>query len=191
MGEVKHLRKVEELFRKSPVVDAASVARIAGRDYSKQLLRNMERSGRIKRIVKGFYTTRDDPALVVFCLKSAYLGLQDALSFHGLWEQETIPVIITSRRVRSGLRSVMGQNVLVRRTGRKYLFGFGLEKQGDAYLPYSDIEKTLIDMVHFRQPLGAETLREIKKHADRKRLEKYLKAYPKRTGETVRTIVRK
>jgi predicted transcriptional regulator of viral defense system len=182
MGKEKHLRKVEELFSKSPVVSYDSIERIVTNKrksgYTKQLVRNLLAQGRIKKLVKGFYTSQDNPQLAVFCMKPAYLGLQDALSFHGLWEQETIPVIITVNKVRQGMRSIMGTNVLVRRLNKKYLFGFVHFPQYGSYFPYSDIEKTLIDLVYFKENVSEEVIASIKEKIDQKKLEIYLKGYP-------------
>jgi predicted transcriptional regulator of viral defense system len=190
MGKEKYQKEIEGLFKKSPVLDARSIARVIRskkqvRQYDKQLIRNLVLRGGIKRLTKGYYTIYDDPSLAVFCFSPAYLGLQDALSFHNLWEQETIPVVITSRRVRPGIRDVLGANVLVRRLDKRYLFGFDYYKQGEVYVPYSNVEKTLIDMVYFREGMGDETIRQIAERLDRKRLRSYLGVYPKGMRERV------
>ena len=180
MGREKHLKNVLALFKKSPVVNYRSIEMIAGKQYAKQLIRNLALKGEIKKLAKGNYTIHDEISISVFCFKPGYLGLQDALSFHNLWEQETIPIIITSRRVRQGIRKVMGSNVLIRRIDKKYLFGFDYYEQSGLYLPYSDVEKTLIDMVYFNEKISGETLNNIIRKIDRKRLDSYLKAYPSR-----------
>jgi predicted transcriptional regulator of viral defense system len=178
MGKKKY--DVEGLFRKSPVVSASSIERIVGsRNYAKQLIRKLALQGNIKKLAKGCYTSFNDASLAVFCLKPAYLGLQDALSFHNLWEQETIPIIITSQKVRPGVRNVLGANVLVRRIETKYLFGFDYCNEGQIYLPYSSIEKTFIDMVYFRQKISKELLNSFRKRLDRKKLRALLSRYPK------------
>lgn len=183
MGRTKYQEKIRELFKKSFVIDYKSVERAIMdkkkvKQYQKQLIRNLILNKKIKRIVKGYYTIFDDPSLAVFCFKPSYLGLQDALSFHNLWEQETIPVIITGKKVRQGIREIMNTNVLVRRIDKKYLFGFEYCKQGDFYLPYSDIEKTFIDMVYFREKIDSSVLNTIRKKINRKKLKSYLKKYP-------------
>ena len=187
MGREKHLKNVLALFKKSPVVNYRSIEMIAGKQYAKQLIRNLALKGEIKKLAKGHYTIHDENSLSVFCFKPAYLGLQDALSFHNLWEQETIPIIITSRRVRQGIREILDSNVLIRRIDKKYLFGFDYYEQLGLYLPYSDIEKTLIDMVYFKEEISGEAMHNIAKKIDKKRLDSYLKAYPSR----VRTRVMK
>ncbi|MBW2966471.1 hypothetical protein KY342_05190 [Candidatus Woesearchaeota archaeon] len=190
MGQKKYLKKIESLFKKSPVVNADSIARIIRskkqvKQYNKQLIRNLILKGKIKRLTKGCYTLYDDPSLAVFCFGPAYLGLQDALSFHNLWEQETIPIIVTARKVRPGIRKISGTNVLIRRLNKKYFFGFEYCKHGKFYIPYSNIEKTFIDMVYFKEKLSDEAIREITKKINKRKLNSYLKVYPKRTRKKV------
>lgn len=181
MGKEKYIRSIEELFKRSPVVSSRSIERIVTykkkSGYAKQLVRNLISKGKIKRIAKGYYTAHDDASLAVFCLKPAYLGLHDALSFHGIWEQETIPVIITARKARQGLRKVIGMNVLVRRISGRYLFGLEYSS-GEFCFPYSDIEKTFIDLVYFNQKLSKELIKEFKKRMDIRKLKSYLGNYP-------------
>jgi predicted transcriptional regulator of viral defense system len=191
MGARKHLDMVEELFKQSPVVSFDSISRIVkdGRkksEYAKQLIRNLIIQGKVKRLTKGFYTAQDNPELIVFCFNPSYLGLQDALSFHGLWEQETIPIIITSRKIRSGLRNVNGANVLIRRLDKKYFFGVEYYKyDGKNYLPYSDIEKTFIDLIYFNEKISEEALKNIKERIDKKKLCEYLKEYNARERDRI------
>lgn len=178
-------KNVKELIEKSPVVDFASIERASKKGYSKQLVRNMVLSGKLKRLAKGCYTKYDEPSLAVYCFKPSYLGLQDAMSYHELWEQETIPVIITSRNVRGGLRKVMGTNTLVRRLGKNYMFGYELVGDGQFFLPYSDVEKTFIDMVYFKERISEESLLKFRERIDKKKLADYLKRFPERVRKRV------
>jgi|SRR3989344_720014 len=192
MGKQKYLSSVNSLFKKSSVVSFNSIERIVKnkKNYTKQLIRNLIKQGKIKKLAKGYYTSHNEISLIVFCFKPAYLGLQDALSYHNLWEQETIPVIITSKKARQGIRNILGVNVLIRRINRKYLFGFEYYKNGDFYFPYSDIEKTFIDMIYFRQPLDKEVVLEFKKKMDKKKLKLYLKKYPKKFIKKIDNILK-
>ena len=128
MGKRKYLDKIEELFEKSAVVDFRSVERVIGKkkksSYSKLLLRNLLKRGTIMRLTKGCYTKRPDINLAVFCFKPAYLGLQSALSYHGISEQETIPIILTAKNARTGIRKIAGNNAYIRKCRKKYLFCF-------------------------------------------------------------------
>ena len=194
MGKEKYQKQISELFKKSPVVNFNSIDRIIKskrniNQYSKQIVRNLLLKGKIKRLTKGYYSIHEDPSLNVFCYQPSYLGLQDALSIHNLWEQETIPVIITSKKVRQGLRESKFGNVLIRRINKKYLFGTEYKRVGEFYLPCSDIEKTLIDMVYFKQKIDKEVLTSIKKVIDKKKLNKYLKKYPKRFNKIFDSLI--
>jgi predicted transcriptional regulator of viral defense system len=184
MGKEKYLRKIQGLFEKSPVVSYSSIERIVkdkkNTEYTKQLVRNLILGGKVRRLTKGFYTLHDSPELGVFCFKPAYLGLQDSLSVHDLWEQETIPIIVTSRKIRQGTRQILGMNVQIRRIQKKYFFGYAYVQQGEIYFPYSDVEKTFIDMVYFKEKMRADTIENISTKINKERLERYLKHYPAR-----------
>jgi len=74
----------------------------------------------------------------------------------------------------------MNGNVSIRRLQKKYLFGFEYVQQGNLYFPYSDLEKTFIDMVYYKEKLNEETLKNILERINIKKLNSYLKIYPKR-----------
>ncbi|MBS3159727.1 hypothetical protein J4436_02980 [Candidatus Woesearchaeota archaeon] len=171
MGKIKY--NIEEFIKKTPIFDINSLKKLSNDKYVYLLLNKLLKKGKIKRLTRGYYTIHDDPSLLVFCFKQAYLGLQDAMSLHNLWEQETIPIIITTQKVRTGLRNVNGNNVLIKRIDKTLFFGFDYYKQGEFYLPYSDKEKTVIDMAYFKQNF------KINKKLDKKKLEEYLKKYSK------------
>lgn len=171
------VKKVREFLKNTPVVTLQSVSTLVGnREYAYVVMNHLLKRGEVKRITRGYYTIHDEPSLLVYCLKPAYIGLQDAMSFHNLWEQETSPIIITNRKVRSGIREVMGHNVLVRRISKMHLFGYEHHRYGDFLLPVSDVEKTFIDMVYFRE-MDKTIARKFKTMVDRKRLDKYLRKY--------------
>jgi len=172
-----HVEKVRKFLKSSPVVNSQSISTLVGDgDYAYVLMNHLVKRGEVKRLTKGHYTIHDDPSLFVFCLKPAYLGLQDAMSFHNIWEQETSPVIVTNRMVRSGIRKVMGHNVLVRRISKRYFFGYDYYQHGGFLLPVSDMEKTFIDMVYFGEMRGALS-RKFSSRVDRGKLDDYLSKY--------------
>lgn len=189
MGKQIYLKKVEMLFEKSPVVDFKSIERVIGAKkksrYAKLLISNLIKQGKIKKVGKGVYTKFSESSLAVFAFTPAYLGLQSSLSFHGLWEQETIPVILTTKSARVGIRNIMDSNVLVRKIDKRFFFGIEYLKDGDFYLPYSDLEKTFIDMLVFNQSIDDGVLKQIRKRVDRKKLSAYLKKYSSRTKRVV------
>ncbi len=188
MGKEKYLKNIMGFFEKTPVVSTRDLKMMVGSSkdgYIYLLVHNLIKSGRIKKIVKGFYTLYDDPVVSVFCFRPSYIGLQDALSFHGVWDQETNTVIITSRKVRTGLREFLGANAVVRNIKPKYMFGFELVKYDNLHVPVSDLEKTLIDFEYFGEHLDNDTLRTIKRKIDIRTVNEYLKHYPKGFGHRV------
>ncbi len=196
MGTRIHLDKIEQLLEKSPVVDFKSIERIvkakkSRSNYAKLLVSGLLRRGVIHKVGKGYYSKHKESSLVVFAFQPAYLGLQSALSHFGLWEQETVPIILTAKKVRRGLREILGTNVLIRNIRRKYLFGFELVKEGNFYLPYSDLEKTLIDLVVFKEKIDDSVLKELRKKINDKKLRNYLRRYPKKIRERVERMLNK
>jgi predicted transcriptional regulator of viral defense system len=191
MGKQIHLAKIESLFDKSLVVDFKSIERIVKvnnrtNNYAKLLISNLIKKGKIRKVGKGVYTKHNESAFAVFAFKPAYLGLQSSLSYLGLWEQETIPVILTTKKVRRGIRSILGSNVLVRNIDKRYFFGFDLVKEGNFYLPYSDLEKTVIDLVIFNEKIELKALKEIKKRINLEKLNTYLRRYPQSLKDKVK-----
>lgn len=190
MGKRKHIDTILKLFTQSPVVDYGSIERIITdknkkATYAKLLISNLIKQGKIQRLAKGYYTTHNEISLAVYCFKPAYLGLQSALSMHGLWEQETIPIIMTTTKTRVGVRRVLGANVAIRRLDNKHFFGYAAEQDGTFYLPYSDIEKTFIDLITFKQAITSETLQNFKKRIDPQKLQQYLQQYSQKTRKEI------
>ena len=161
----------------------------ATNNYAKLVVANLLKKGVIQKLAKGCYTNRNDAGLAVLCFQPAYLGLQSALSFHGLWEQETIPVIITATKARQGRRSVLGMNVVLHRIQHTLVFGVTYELDGEQYLPCSDIEKTFLDLLYFKQNISGEVLMQFRKKVDRKKLMRYVLRYPETVRKQVRVLL--
>ena len=192
MGKIKHIPKIKEFIKKTPVFSARDVELIVGdKEYAHLLLHNLAKKGEIYRFTKGCYSKEPDPIFSVFCFKPSYLGLQEALSLYNLWEQETVPVIITPRKVREGVRQVLGNNIVVHRILSQYFFGFDLLKYGDFFLPVSDIEKTLIDLVYFKEIPPKEVLKAMKEKIQPTKLNSYLKVYPPSFREEFKEMINK
>lgn len=189
MGKVKYREEIKQFFEKTPVVTTRDIKMIISslkkkfklkESYAYLLIHNMIKKGEIKKLTKGFYTIHNDPSLAVFCFKPAYIGLYDALSYHNLWEQATNPVILTAKKVRIGMREILDSNVIIYRLDKKYFFGFELKKIDNFWIPVSDVEKTLVDLIYFRLPLDKQLKQRIFKHMDKKKFKKYILRYPKR-----------
>lgn len=191
MGKVVHLDEVRAFIDKTPAFRARDIELMVGdRAYSLLLLHNLAKRGEVHRITKGWYSTLDDPVVSVFAFRPAYLGLQEALSLHGLWEQETNVVLLTPRMLRAGTRNVMGSNVVVHRIVKERFFGFEYLKYGEFFVPVSDVEKTLIDLVYFDQTPSREVLTEIRSKVGAKKVQVYLRAYPEDFRRRLRSLLR-
>ncbi|MBU5688383.1 MAG: hypothetical protein KQA41_03410 [Candidatus Aenigmarchaeota archaeon] len=178
MGKIKYLPKIMDLFKKNPVVSIRDIKLLTkNENYSNVLLNYLLKKGEIKRIEKGFYTLYNDPTLIVFAIRPSYIGLQAALSIHNLWEQETNTIIVTPKKIRIGKREVFDTNVIVRRIDKKYFFGYDLINYDNFLIPVSDKEKTIIDLIYFRQPIEEKIFSKIK--IDKKKMKEYIKKYPK------------
>jgi predicted transcriptional regulator of viral defense system len=160
------------------------------KNYISLLLHNLLKNHELIRITKGKYTFQRDIQIVGFAFSPFYYGLQDALSLRNLWTQETNPVVITPLKVRSGLRTFLDGNYIVRRIDRKMFFGYEMIKYRDFWIPVSDIEKTLIDFVYFKEPLSNEVLGEIKQKINKEKLRAYLKKSPKFVQRRIKILLK-
>jgi predicted transcriptional regulator of viral defense system len=158
-------------------------------NYANVLLNHFLERKEISRVARGFYSFKTDPNVIAFAIQPSYFGLQDALSFQGLWEQQTIPVLVTPRKIRSGFRTVLETRVLVRRINRKQFFGFEMKKYLDFWVPVSDLEKTLIDFFYFNQPLEKKILQKMLKKSNHQKLLQYLKKTPKKTRKKIEKML--
>ncbi len=180
---MKHLRKFREQFRSRLAFTINDVKKVLSkngitRDYLYVLIHNLIKKGEIKRIRNGVYTMAEDMMVVGFAFPPFYYGLQEALSLRKLWEQETNPVIITARKIRSGTRTFLGNNYVIKRIDRKMLFGYEMVRYYDSWIPVSDVEKTLIDFVYFKQRLPEETVEELRKNIRKDVMVSHLKRVP-------------
>jgi predicted transcriptional regulator of viral defense system len=192
MGKIVYLNKIREFIKSVPVFRVRDVEIIVGnRNYAHLILYKLEKKGEIKRVTKGWYSIYEDPIFSVFCFKPSYIGLYEALSLHNLWEQETNVVIITARKIRSGIRKIFENNVILKRIEPKYLFGYDFINYRDSFIPVSDIEKTLIDFLYFKEKIPKETAKELIRKIDKKKVYEYLKKYPNSFRKKVKKFISK
>ncbi|MCX6804155.1 MAG: hypothetical protein NTY48_06350 [Candidatus Diapherotrites archaeon] len=177
---MKYMKEFLEVFSLREVFsnrDAALFLKSNGasKNYVSLFLNKLVAKGKIIRLTRGIYSFSRKIDFVEKAIFPSYHGLQDALSLHGLWGQQTIPVIITPRKFRSGERTVAGGKVLVRRINRRMFFGYESIPQFDFWVTVSDLEKTLIDFAYYNEPLSEEILVEIKKRIKKEKFVRYLK----------------
>lgn len=157
--------------------------------YLKRLVNYMMRAGELERITSGTYTMHDDITVVGFAFQPFYYGLENALTIRKLWEQGTNPVVVTPRKVRTGVRDFKGSNYVVQRIDKRLFFGYDLIRYSNFWIPVSDTEKTLIDFVYFRHYIREDVLRGLKRTLNSKKLESYLGSYsPEFKGRLVKVL---
>lgn len=193
---MKFSKQFTEEFSKKPAFGIDEVKtfirrRNASEGYYKLLIQNMLKSGRLYKITRGAYTFYDEAQYVGFAFTPFYYGLEDALSLRGLWEQETNPVIITPRKVRNGIRQFDSRNYLVRRIKRTMFFGYSLLKYEQFYIPVSNIEKTLIDLVYFDIRVPDEIISTLIGKLDLETFNSYLAEIPQYLSNRMKIIVHK
>lgn len=176
---MKYMKEFISSFKSKPAFSTSEAKnffsfREGPQGYYKIVLNNLLKSGGIFRITRGHYTFHDEVQLAGFAFKPFYYGIQDALSLRNLWEQETNPVIITPRKVRSGTRTFQGRNYVVRWIDRKMFFGFSLLQYEEFFIPVADPEKIIIDMVYYHEFLPEETKEELMKVIKEDLLTEYL-----------------
>ncbi len=159
-------------------------------EYAKLFIKNLLKKGKLNKLKRGFYTFGTDPTLASLAFTPSYHGLQEALSLHNLWEQETNTILVTPRKVRPGVRQMLGGTVIIHRIARKMFFGFETRNYYGQWINVSDVEKTLIDFVYFNQPLDSATLKEMKKRIDKKKLASYLEKCPDRIKRKIGKLFR-
>jgi len=189
-----HISELRKRFSEKLIFSVNDTVNVLNRDnvskeYIQLLLHNSVKKNEIIRLGKGKYTFNKDIMVSGFAYTPFYYGLQEALSLRNLWEQETNPVILTINKVKSGVRSINNSNVVIRRLSRKYFFGFDFIRYYDFEIPVSDIEKTIIDFVYYKEYLNPELVKEIKQEINKKKINTYLSKYPARTRNKVLQLI--
>ena len=161
----------------------------ASEAYIRLMLHNMVKSERIYRIKKGIYTASRNEAVVGFGFRPFYYGLQYALTIRKLWTQQSVPVIITTKKANPGARLVMGIKVILHRISRKGFFGFEYINYGGIFVPVSDPEKTILDFIYYGIKLDPETLSRLKEKSDETKLREYsLRLFGKRAENLLASL---
>ena len=186
---LRDVYKEEYKFTKKDASKLFSKDKISN-EYLDQLLHNLVKQNKIVRITNGSYTFKKDLMVSGFAYSPFYYGLQEALSLRNLHEQETNPVIITTNKIKPGIKTIQGSNVILRRIASKYFFGFDFIKYYNMEIPVSDYEKTLIDFVYYNEPLSKEVINGLKKKIDKKKLENYFSRYSKSTRNKVLSLIK-
>jgi hypothetical protein len=181
---MKYIRYVRERFSK-PDFPAFSISDLKlflkskhiSNDYLHLMVHNLMYNKELKRITGGIYTFHNDAIVVGFAFKPFYYGLENALSMRGLSDQGANYTVMTSRNVRAGIRNFQGRNYRIQKIKKEFMFGYGLINYGNFWVPVSDVEKTVIDMIYFDDHIRKELWPSILSSLNLKGLKEYLKAY--------------
>lgn len=193
---MKYMKRFKEKFRNYPVFTINDVMLFfeksgATKQYVYTTIHNLLSSEEIKKITRGIYTFHEDITVVGFAFSPFYYGLQDALSWRNIWEQEVNPIVITPRKVRTGVRSFLGRNYLVRHIEKSMFFGLDSIKQGDSWIPVSDQEKTLIDFVYYKELIPEQVVEELLSTINMDNLNDHLEHVSKSVANRVLEMVKK
>ena len=185
---MKKTKELREFFKEIPAFTINDIVRklSISRNYAWLMVHNLVRKGELIRIKKGFFTFYKDIEVVGFAFSPFYYGLQEALSLLGIWGQQTNPVVITPKKVRSGIRKFLGRNYIVKRIPRRLFFGFELRKYYKFWIPVSVPEKVLLDFYYFKEPLDGEIEKKLLEISSKTKLLKFAKRFPKRVLKNIK-----
>lgn len=192
---MKYVKVFLQHFSKYPVFTYNDVRLLmkdvgnASESYIKFFVHSMLKTGRIFRVTKGYYATWKDISVVGFAFKPYYYGLGYALTYHRVWNQQANLTVITTKIVAEGARTVFGNNIILRRIPKELFFGYFSVQAGKYSVHVSDLEKTLIDIVYFRNNYADYVLKEISKRVDRRKVKRYLDNYDDAVRKRVNTLL--
>jgi predicted transcriptional regulator of viral defense system len=168
-----------EKLRNSSIFTYSFVKHAVGTSYAKLLIHRLREKGEIEELVKGVYTFKKSPYMIVKAIPMAYIGLGSAAFLHGAWGQVTALTVLSpmvSGIVRGGLREIAEYKVLLRKISGKMYFGYEymfLEDIGEL-VRISSPEKTLLDLIYYRYPFREDIIPRLAGMVDKKKLKKYV-----------------
>lgn len=152
----------------------------------------LKKKGEIFTLRKGVYTTRKDAIVSGFGFPPFYYGLLYALTIRELWTQNSIPEVITLKKVRSSRVSIFSApsvTVSLHHARPKHFFGFDTVNYGGTNVPVSDPEKTLIDLFYYKIRLPIQSYGLLLKKINRQKVKKYLDSYDNHTKKAVNNFL--
>ena len=116
-------------------------------------------------------------------VKNWYFGLETAIKLNNITHEFfTIDYVVSDTIFRAKPFKILGRKVKFVKLNKK-LFGFGIKKTKNT--PYSDLEKTILDIIHIRKYSG-ESNKAIRDYviewvdeANKNKMKKYSKHYTK------------
>ncbi|MDO8538001.1 MAG: hypothetical protein Q7S21_03900 [archaeon] len=131
-------------------------------------------------------------AMIYKKVKNWYWGLETAIKMNAITHEFfTIDYVVSDTIFRSKSFKILGRKIKFVKLSKK-LFGFGIKKAGNA--PYSDLEKTILDLIHIKKYAGKSNksirdyLIEWADEADKNKMKKYAKHYSKSVGKVLEEL---
>lgn len=125
-------------------------------------------------------------------IKNWYFGLETAIKMNNIThEYFTIDYVISDTLFRSKPIEIMGRRIKFVKL-KKELITFGIKKAND--IPYSDLEKTILDLIHLKKYSGKNDneiindLIEWSENTSKKKLNEYSKHYSKSVKKIVEAL---
>jgi len=177
LPKVKYREFVEKL-RSASIFTFKSVESVVGRSYAKLLIHNLRKEGKIIELIKGVYTFKKSPYMIVKAIPKSYIGLGSAAFLHGAWGQVTRITVLSpyiSVKVKGGEREISGHKVILRKISEKMYFGyeFIFLEEIEEWVRVSDKEKTLLDMIYYDYPFKDEIIPNLLDFVSLEKLKRY------------------
>jgi len=182
MPKLKY-KEFEEILRNVSFFNFKSVEARLGKKYAKLFIHNLKKKGEIEELIKGWYSFKPSPYLILLIMREGYIGLGSAAFIHKAWNQITNLEILTPlayKKLRGGERVVAGRKVIIKWLPQKMYFGYEIKLFDNRYIRVSDTEKTFIDLIYFGYPFKDEILPQLIKKIDKQKLLSYLELLRKR-----------
>jgi len=138
------------------IITKAAIKKILGCDdsYAYTVLNRLLKKNKIKKIIKGKYTTKDDIYLISTNLFApSYLSFWSCSYFKGYTEQIVNTIQIATTRQ---IKEIEFENYKIsfQKMPPKMFFGYEKKRYGDSFIFVADDEKLLIDSLYCRDLTG-------------------------------------
>ena len=194
MPVIKYKEALNRIFRKPVFVTADLHIEGIPKNYSKKLLYELSKSGRINRIERGKYTCLDDPiAVAAQITRPCYLSLWTAMSIRKLTTQIPFAVeVITSRKRFKKNIDFGGTAIIFHTVSPRMMFGYeNIVWKENIRILVAKPEKIIIDAVYTGN-IPEDEILQIIKASDTKLLKRYAKLTgSKKTIDKVYELIKK
>lgn len=184
MPRIKY-RELLNKLRQSTIFTYNFLKNRLGENYAKIFIYNLKKKHEIIEPVKGVYSFKKSPYLLLKAIPYSYVGLGSAAFLHGIWEEVpniTILSPLISTSVKAGEKVIAGRKVILRKISMKMYFGYEYlyNNELNEWIRVSDIEKTVIDIIYFNYPFKDEIIERALDHINHVKLYKYLNVLKER-----------